>query len=137
MKWYDKVVVAILLGVHALLVAIGVGGLVELVATPPWEPFSNPDLPRWMLTLQWLLMLGAGLLFIAGFLARWRLLPWVMAFVYGVMAAVCAIQTFTMLTNENRYLLMAIEYVEYTVILLYLFNAPAMRRRFSRKQARA
>jgi hypothetical protein len=121
----------ILLAVHALLVVIGVGGLVEWFDhDPPWPRFSNPELPPWMLMLQWLLMLGAGVLFIAGFLARWRRLPWAMFGIYAVMAAVCAHQTFTMLTNHDRYTDMAIEYAEYTAILLILFFLPPMRRWF-------
>lgn len=126
-------VVPLLLGVHTLLVAIGAAGLVEwFVADPPWARFSNPELPRWMLLLQWLLMLGAGVVFIAGYLARRHWLPFAMAGLYAVMAAVCAVQTFTMLTNDNRFTNMAIEYLEYTAILLFLFGAPEMRWRFAR-----
>lgn len=123
-------IAAVLLGVHALLVGIGVGGLIEWFTTPPWEPFSNPELPRWMLLLQWLLMLGAGVVFIAGWLARWRFLPWAMAGIYFVMASVCAVQTFTMLTNDDRFTDMAVEYAEYTAILLVLFFMPGVRERF-------
>lgn len=127
------IVVFTLLAVHALLVVIGIGGLIEwVVEDPPWARFSNPELPRWMLLLQWLLMLGAGVFFIAGYTMRWRPLPWAMAAIYAVMASVCAVQTFIMLTNEDRFIDMGIEYAEYAVILLILFFAPFMRRRFGR-----
>jgi hypothetical protein len=128
-----KVVVAVLLAVHTLLIAIGIGGLVEWSGfEPPWTPYSNPELPRWMLLLQWLLMLIAGVMFIAGYLSRWRLLPFAMLAVYSVMAGVCAVQTFFYLINADRFVDMAIEYAEYTAILLFLFLTPAMRTRFPR-----
>lgn len=131
-------IVVVLLGVHALLIGIGVAGLFEwFVVDPPWTRFSNPELPRWMLLLQWLLMLGAGMLFVAGYLARWRWLPLAMAGTYAVMATVCAVQTFTMLTNDNRFTNMAIEYLEYTAILLFLFGAPEMRKRFRKSRGGA
>ncbi|MCC7510552.1 MAG: hypothetical protein IT464_14415 [Planctomycetes bacterium] len=124
-------IVIVLLGVHALLVVIGVAGLMEwFVAQPPWPRFSNPELPRAMLALQWLLLIGAGAVFVAGYLARWRWLPFAMAASYLMLGAVCAVETFTMLTNEDRFTNMAIEYLEYTAILLFLFGAPEMRRRF-------
>lgn len=127
----------VLLGVHALLVGIGLAGLVEwFLADPPWARFSNTDLPRWMLLFQWLLLIGAGVLFIAGYLTRWRWLPFAMAGMYAIMGGVCIVQTFTMLTNDNRFTNLAIEFLEYTVILLFLFGAPEMRRRFARDRFR-
>jgi hypothetical protein len=132
----SAVIVAILIGVHVLLVAIGAAGIVEWLAPdPPWQRFSNPDLPPWMLLLQWVLMLVAGAMFVAGYAFKWRVLPHAMLAIYAVMAGVCAVQTFTMLTNADRFTDMAIEYAEYAVILLFLYMAPPMRRRFGAAQA--
>jgi uncharacterized membrane protein YphA (DoxX/SURF4 family) len=131
MKYVSLFLAIALLGVHALLVVIGIGGLVEwFVPDPPWTRFSNPELTPWMLMLQWLLMLGAGVLFIAGYLARWRALPWALMATYAVMAATCAYQTVFMLTHDSKWMDMAIEYLQYTAILLFLFFDPLMRQRF-------
>ena len=135
-RWLTWLIAAILLAVHGLLIVIGAGGLVELaVDKPPWTPFSNLELPGWMLLLQWLLMLTAGAVFIAGYAMRLRALPHMMAGIYAVMAAVCALQTFTMLSNADRFTNMAIEYAEYAVILVYLYAAPPMKARFGVQSA--
>ncbi len=135
-NWLSWLIAAVLLAVHGILIVIGAGGLVELaVAQPPWTPYTNPELPGWMLLVQWLLMLAAGAVFIAGYAMRLRALPHLMAGIYAVMAAVCALQTFTMLSNADRFTNMAIEYAEYAVILVYLYVAPPMRARFAAKRA--
>jgi hypothetical protein len=51
--------------------------------------------------------------------------------IYGAMALVCAYQTFFILTSATRFRAMAIEYIEYAVILMFLFFSSHMRLRFS------
>jgi hypothetical protein len=55
-----------------------------------------------------------------------------MLVVYGAMAAVCAYQTFFLLTDADRFRGMAIEYAEYALILVFLFRSRAMRVHFGR-----
>lgn len=47
------------------------------------------------------------------------------------MAAMCAYETFFSLTNDSRFLAMAIEYSEYALILAFLFLSDYMRQRFA------
>jgi hypothetical protein len=84
-----------------------------------------------MLVLQWTLVCVAATVFIAGYLGRWRHTPVAMLSTYGVMALVCAYQTFFILTSPTRFQAMALEYVAYTVILLFLFHSEHMRLRFA------
>lgn len=84
-----------------------------------------------MLLLQWSLISVAATVFIAGYLCRWRRTPVAMLAVYTAMALVCAYQTFFILTNASRFRAMAIEYLEYAVILMFLFFSRHMRFRFS------
>jgi hypothetical protein len=117
------VVGVVLVLVHSFLGLWGMVGLAEwLLPSVPWPRVSNPELPRGILLAQWVLLLTAAGVFIAGYFTRWRLTPWAMAAVYTAMASLCALQTFTYLTNESRFRAMAIEYVEYAVILVILFS---------------
>jgi hypothetical protein len=116
------VVGILLVLVHVFLIGwASVGFLEWFLPSVPWTRVSNPDLPRWMQLVQWCLILLAGVVFVAGYGARWRHTPVAMAVIYAAMAAVCAVQTFTYLTSPTRYRAMAIEYAEYTVILAILF----------------
>jgi hypothetical protein len=128
----SRVFAALLLLVHAGLGAWGLVGFVELaLPSPPWSRVSNPLFSRPMLALQWTLVSLAASVFIAGYLARWRHTPQAMLCVYGAMAAVCAYQTFHVLTSPTRFRAMAIEYLEYAVILVFLFRSEHMRARFA------
>ena len=41
---------------------------------------------------------------------------------YGILALVCAIETFGYMTSKTKYIAMASEYVAYTIILILLFR---------------
>lgn len=108
-------------------------GSIELASTGvPWPSVTNPELPRWLLWLRWPLIAAAAVTFIGGYVARWRPTPWAMLVIYSGMAAMCAYETFFVLTNPNRYRAMAVEYTEYAVILVFLFLSSHMQQRFSR-----
>jgi hypothetical protein len=51
--------------------------------------------------------------------------------IYGCMALTCAYQTFFILTAPSRFRAMAVEYIEYCVILAFLFFSSHMRARFN------
>lgn len=126
-------------GIAGLLVVVHVGlgawalvGFAELVLPEvPWSRVSNPLFSRSMLLLQWSLISVAAAVFIAGYLGRWKHTPVAMLFIYSAMALVCAYQTFFVLTSASRFRAMAIEYIEYALILGFLFYSNHMRHRFS------
>jgi hypothetical protein len=127
-----RVIAALLVVVHAGLGVWALVGFAELVFPQvPWSRVSNPLFSRSMLLLQWSLIGIAATVFIAGYLNRWKRTPVAMLVVYSAMALVCAYQTFLVLTAASRFRAMAIEYVEYAVILAFLFFSGHMRRRFS------
>ncbi|MBE7492023.1 MAG: hypothetical protein HS108_09760 [Planctomycetes bacterium] len=120
-----------------VLVHLGLGvwaglGFAELgMAETPWPRLSNPLFSPAMLTLQWTLIATAAVCFVVGYFARWKRLPVAMAVIYGLMALTCAYQTLFILTAPTRFLFIAIEYLEYAVILAFLFRSDFARRRFS------
>jgi hypothetical protein len=118
--------------VHVLLAVWAVVGLAEMVfAEVPWPRVSNELFPAPVLLAQWLSILVASFLYIAGYLRRWRYTPHAVAVAYAIMATVCAVETFGYMISDTRFLAMALEYLAYALILLFLFKAPAMRQRFA------
>lgn len=127
-----RIFAGLLLVVHAGLVLWAMGGFLELgLAEVPWKRFSNPLFSPTMLALQWTLIALSGVTFIVGYSTRWSRTPVVMACIYAAMAAVCAYQTFFILEHAGRFVAMAIEYVEYTVILIFLFGSRHARAHFA------
>ena len=121
-----------LVAVHVGLAGWALVGFAELaLAEVPWRRLSNPLFSRAMLATQWTLIAVAAAIFIGGYFGRWRHTPVALLFTYGAMASVCAYQTFFILTHPARFRAMAIEYLEYAVILLFLFSSEAMKRHFS------
>lgn len=117
----------LLLVVHAILAMIGIIGLIELlIAEPAWPRISNPLFPRWILLIEWPLLLGAGGAYIFCYVRRVRSIGQVMAIAYTAMATLCAVQTFAFLTHESRFREMILEYTTYALILLFLFRSHHM-----------
>jgi hypothetical protein len=124
-------VFALLLVVHAGLGAWAIVGLAELALhAVPWPRISNPLFSPAMLLWQWSLVATAASVFIVGTLRRWRHTPVAMLCIYGAMALTCAYQTFFILVDDGRFRAMAIEYLEYMVILAFLFGSRHARARF-------
>lgn len=117
-----RAITALLVLVHAGLAAWAAVGFAELILPEvPWGRISNPSFSPAMLLLQWTLVATAATVFIAGTVRRWPRLPLAMLGIYGAMASTCAYQTFFILTDDGRFEAMAIEYLEYAVILAFLF----------------
>jgi hypothetical protein len=128
-----RLVAAVLLLVHLGLLAWAVMGLLEwFLPGAPWPRLSNPLFPQPLLLVHWLAILGAGGVYVAGYLARWRHTPLAMVGAYAVLAAICAVETLGFLVHGTRFLDMALEYLTYALILAFLFRAPPMRERFGR-----
>jgi hypothetical protein len=120
-----RVLGAVLLAVHAVLVLWGAAGLAELAGpVPSWAAVANPELPGGVLVVHWLAMLGAGSVFVIGYLVRWPATPAAMVVAYAVLATVCAVETFGYLTGEFRFLNMAAEYTAYGVLIVLLHKGP-------------
>jgi hypothetical protein len=127
-----RVVSGVLLAVHLGLGMWAAVGFIELYSPRvPWSRVSNPLFSDSMLFLQWTLIAVSSSLFVVGYVRRWKRTPLAMLLVYSAMALVCAYQTFFILTSETRFVAMAIEYLEYAVILAFLFLSKPMRARFA------
>lgn len=119
-----KTVMSLLAVVHAGLGVWAIVGFAEWFApSVPWARVSNPLFPRDILLLQWILVLCAAVVFLGGYATRWPTTPVAMGCVYAAMAALCAVQTFTWLQGDLRFVAMGAEYLAYAGILAFLFRS--------------
>lgn len=130
LKLADRSILAVLLVVHAGLLLWALAGMAEwLLPAVPWPVLSNPLFSPAMLLAQWLAIGAAALAFLLGYALRWRRMREAIIVCYAVMAAICAVQTFTILQNDFRYVGMVLEYIVYVAILAYLYRSVLVRRR--------
>ncbi len=107
--------------VHLGLAGWAAAGLGEWLGVPvPWPRISNPFLPRPVLLLQWIFVLTAACVFVAGFGTRWKWTPAARVACYGAMAALCAVENVLYLGHYGS---MALEYATYGAILAVLFRS--------------
>lgn len=128
----SRAAIAILLSVHLFLVVWAVAGIFEMATGyAVWEGAISPGFPDWMLWLQWPPILLTGLAFVAGYALRWPQMPQAVIAGYAVLAALCAYQTFFLLTHDTRFLAMAAEYAAYIAIGLFLLRSRLVRARLA------
>lgn len=126
------VVPLIVMSVNAVLWLWALVGLIEWLVGPLfWMPISNPELPRNILLLQWILCLAVPTILFVGFATRWHLTPVAAVVGYALMAMLCAVETFGYMTNESRFLAIAIEYTTYIIFGLLLFQHGYFKERFT------
>lgn len=122
----------LLVVVHLALLVWAVVGMAEWVLSEvPWPMVSNPAFPPWLLLLHWLAILSGSIVFLSGYIARWRATPLALAAAYTFMAVVCVIETFWFLTGIARFVAMALEFAVYMSIIILLLRLPPFVRRFS------
>lgn len=119
-----RAIIYFLLAIHALLIIWALIGFVEWFSeTTPWQRVSNPLFPRHIMFMQWTLTLAAGVIFIGGYVVKWRHTPVAMVGVYAGMATLCAVETFGYMKGDLRFVAMGLEYLAYTAILMFLFRS--------------
>lgn len=119
-----NVVAIVLLVVHGILALWALIGFAEwFFPNTPWSRVSNDLFPQDVLFMQWALTLLAAVVFIVGYLVGWSHTPTAMACVYSAMAALCAVETFGYMESDTRFVAMALEYLAYAGILLFLFRS--------------
>ncbi|WP_170326006.1 hypothetical protein [Ruegeria arenilitoris] len=108
------------------------GSLEYFTGLAPLMRLQNAAFPPGMQTLHWILITASGATYLAGYVLRWSFTPIAMLVMFTALATMCAVQTFDMLENPDRYRNFAQECVNYIIISIYLFRSKRMRDRFGR-----
>lgn len=108
----------------------GLLGLIEYAGGPAPISLQNPVFPPGMQFLHFLAIFGSGVVFLLGYVTRWRLAPIATIISYVVLATLCSVQTLDMLQNHNRYILFVQECIGYIAIGFYLLRSKRMQYRF-------
>ncbi|WOE75080.1 hypothetical protein [Alterisphingorhabdus coralli] len=91
---------------------------------------KNPDfLPATQL-VHFIIIFASGAVYLIGYLTRWSGTPVAMAVIFGMLAMMCTIQTFDMMTNDGRYSAYGREIVMYIVLTIFLFRSQEMQDHF-------
>lgn len=113
------------------------GWLEYFTGLAPLMPLQNETFPPGMQTLHWILITASGAAYLVGYVTRWRYTPIAMLVMFTALATMCAVQTFDMLENPDRYRNFVQECINYIVISIYLFRSKRMRDRFGQLTIRS
>lgn len=132
-KTLSRIFSLLLILAALIMLSWGLLGFLEHFAGfAPLMPLQNETFPIGMQTLHWVLITVSGATFLAGYTLRWRYTPIAMLVMFTALATMCAVQTFDMLQNPDRYRNFVVECINYTLISIYLFRSQRMRGRFGR-----
>lgn len=114
-----------------IMLCWGLLGFLEyFTGLAPLMPLQNPTFPLGMQTIHWILITLSGATFLTGYAVRWRFTPVAMLVLFASLATMCAIQTFDVLQNPDRYRNFVMECINYTIISTYLLRSHRMREHF-------
>jgi len=109
----------------------GVFGFLEYFFNFSIIPLQNPDFLNGTQFIHWLLITISGVIFLFGFITKWPHTPTAMLVIYAMLATMCFIQTFDMMTSPNRYIAYTIEIILYIIISVFLFRSQESKNYFT------
>ena len=110
------------------------GALEYFAGVVLFMPLQNPTFPPGTQFIHWLLICATGGTYLWGYFTRWPYTPLLMVLIFGMLAAMCFIQTFDFMENAERFRSYAVECTMYVVMGTYLLRAKPMQERFGRVQ---
>ncbi|MEZ5661837.1 MAG: hypothetical protein R3E83_26065 [Burkholderiaceae bacterium] len=120
------------------LLVWGILGLWEYLIPAAGFGLQNPNFPAGTQLLHWLLLSLTGSVFIVGFTLRWPPTPLVTVAMYVSLATLCFVETvdFGAFGGPPMSLfIMAVEYVVYLTLAVYLLRSPRIAERFNGREA--
>lgn len=124
----------VLAAVKCALVVWGILGFIEYFAPPVSLGLQDPNFPRGVQFLHWLLILLTGAIFVVGFLVRWSHTPYATMIMYATLATLCFVETVDFNAfggGSDRYYAMSAEFILYLVLSAYLLRSAQVRERFA------
>jgi hypothetical protein len=123
----------VLLTVKGMLLFWGVLGFVEYFVPTAKFGLQDSNFPAGVQFLHWLLISSTGIIFIFGYLKRWRHTVFVTITLYATLATLCFVETVDFNAfggGDRRFFIMAVEYMLYIILSTYLFRSTQIRLRF-------
>lgn len=109
----------------------GLAGFFEyFTGIVPLIGLQNAAYPSGVQFVHWLLITISGVVFIAGYIARWKWTPIAMVLVYSNLAVLCTIQTFDFMSEQWGYSQYFTEIVMYVIHSFFLLLSPVSKSRF-------
>jgi len=128
LSWLFLRLIALL---HVGMLIWGIFGFLEYFFNFSIVPLQNPDFLKGTQFLHWLLITTSGVIFLYGFITKWSHTPTAMLVIYAMLATMCFIQTFDMMTSPNRYIAYTFEIILYIVLSVFLFHSQASKNYFT------
>ncbi|MEP2031375.1 MAG: hypothetical protein ABJI96_21970 [Paracoccaceae bacterium] len=114
-----------------IMLGWGLLGFLEyFTGLAPLMHLQNSTFPIGMQTIHWILITTSGATFLVGYFLRWSYTPIAMLVTFTALATMCAVQTFDMLENPDRYRKFIQECINYVIISVYLIRSQRMQDRF-------
>ena len=129
----SKHFIYVLLTMKGMLVVWGVLGFIEYFVPTTEYGLQDSNFPAGVQFLHWLLISLTGIIFIIGFLKRWRCTPFITIMMYATLATLCFVETVDFNAfggGERRFFIMSVEYILYIILSTYLLRSTQVRQRF-------
>ena len=134
MSQVAKLLPNLLVLISAVLIGWGALGLLEYFFPAVALGLQNAKFPAGLQFLHFASILATGVIFVGGYVTRWRHTPFVTVVMYAVLATICFIETVDFQAfggGPTRFIPMVAEYIAYIGLSTYLLGSSAMRHHFS------
>lgn len=131
----SKNFIYVLLTVKGMLLVWGILGFIEYFVPTAKLSLQDSNFPAGVQFLHWLLISSTGLTFIVGYLKRWRHTVFATITLYATLATLCFVETVDFNAfggGDKRFFIMAVEYMLYICLSMYLLRSTQVRLRFQR-----
>lgn len=131
MKLLAKIYMAYLVIAALGMTIWGVAGFFEyFTGIVPFIKLQNAAYPSGVQFVHWLLISLSGLVFLSGYMRRWKWTPIAMIILYTDLTVLCTIQTFDFMSDQWGYPQYFFELASYVVHALFLLYSGVSKSRF-------
>jgi len=123
----------VLLTMKGMLLVWGTLGFIEYFVPSAAFGLQDSNFPAGVQFLHWLLISLTGIIFIFGFLKRWRYTAFATIIMYATLATLCFVETVDFNAfggGDRRFIIMAVEFILYIILSTYLLRSKQVRIRF-------
>lgn len=136
MKVLSKCYMGLLLVATTGMLVWGIAGFFEyFTGITPLVKLQNAAYPSGVQFVHWLLITSTGVVFLAGYFAKWKWTPFTMVMLFSNLAVLCTIETFDFMSAQWSFTAYASEMVSYLVHSLFLLFSSLSKSRFQHFQS--